>query len=456
VNAQLACVAIDFGSLYDSFPLTLQAGKRTEWLGPLVSIEKTTNEWGWTFSPIISYRQIPGVENKSFDFLYPVLTHDRYGTEYRFQIGQVFAFAGGNNQKNEQKKRFTLFPLYFHQRGPNPEDNYDAVLPFYGTIRNRIFRDRISWKMFPFYVQSDKRGMITDNFLMPIFHVRHGAGVTGWQAWPIMGEEHKAITTKTNGFGDVEVIGGYDKKFAFWPMFFNNNLHLGTTNVEIQRVYMPFYAKLRSPARDTTAYGFPIGYTRIENREGKYREWGAPWPLVDFARGEGKTTDRIFPFYSFARTPTLESDFVLWPIYKFNRAHTEDLDRQRTRIVFFLYSDLIEKNVKRNTAKRRTDLWPFFTMRRQHDGSERLQILAPLEPVIPENSSIERLYSPIWSIWRSEKNGKNGDYSESLLWNLYRREERKNEKKVSILFGLFQFRDAEDGKHLRLFYIPLK
>src|SRR6185436_556688 len=150
------------------------------------------------------------------------------------------------------------------------------------------------------------------------------------------------------------------------------------------------------------------------------------------------------------------SDFVLWPIYKFNRAHTEDLDRQRTRIVFFLYSDLIEKNVKRNTAKHRTDLFPFFTMRREHDGSERLQILALLEPIIPENSSIERLYSPIWSIWRSEKNGKNGDYSESLLWKLYRREERKNEKKVSFLFGLFQFREAEDGKHFRLFYIPMK
>ena len=95
-------------------------------------------------------------------------------------------------------------------------------------------------------------------------------------------------------------------------------------------------------------------------------------------------------------------------------------------------------------------------MRRDHDGSERLQILAPLEPILRENTGVERLYSPIWSIWRSEKNAKTGAYSESFLWNLYRREENKKEKKVTFLFGLFQYRAGEDGKHLRLFYIPVK
>ena len=452
---QIAASAIDLGPIYDSFPLTLEKGKRTEWMGPLVNVEKTTNDWGWTFSPLMSYRYNAAVDNTSFDLLYPIITHDRYGSEYRFQIFQVFSFAGGNNQKQEKKKRFTLFPFYFQQRAPDPADNYTALLPIYGTLKNRLFRDRIHFILMPIYVQTDKRGMITDNYLLPFFHVRHGAGVKGWQFWPLVGTEHKDITTKTNGFGDVEIIGGYDKFFAPWPIYFKNDLGIGTTNAEIQRVYLPIYAKLRSPARDTTAYGFPIGFTKIVNREAKYREWGAPWPIIDFARGEGKNVNRVWPLFSFGKTPTLESDFVVWPVYKFNRVTAEPLDRQRTRILFFLYSDLIEKNTARNTAKHRTDLWPLFTARRQHDGSERLQIFAPLEPIIPENTSMERLYSPLWSIWRSEKNGKNGDYSESFLWNLYRRDETKTGKKVTFLFGLFQYRASDDGKHLRLFYIPI-
>lgn len=456
LTAAKTAFAVDLGPIYDAFPLTLVPGKRTEVLGPLVSVEKTTNDWGWTFSPVMSFRRNPGVENTSFDLLYPILTHDRYGSEYRFQIFQVFSFSGGNNQKQETKRRFTLFPFYFQQRGPNPEDNYTALLPIYGTLKNRLFRDRIYFILMPIYVQTDKRGMITDNYLLPIFHKREGAGVKGWQAWPLVGKEHKDITTRTNGFGDVETVPGYDKFFALWPFHFRNDIGIGGTNVDKQRLYLPLYASLKSPARDLTAYGFPIGFTKIDNRDLKYREYGAPWPLVIFARGEGKTANRIWPVFSFAKTPTLESDFVLWPLYKRNAAKTEAMERERIRILLFLYSDVTEKNLERKTAKRRSDLWPLFTAKRLHDGSERLQILAPLEPIIPENTSIERLYSPIWSLWRSEKNGKTGAYSESLLWNLYRRDETRKEKKVTFLFGLFQYRADADGKHLRLFYIPLK
>jgi hypothetical protein len=448
--------AVDLGPIYDSFPLTLVPGKRTEILGPIISTEKTTNDWGWTFSPLMSYRYNPGVDSTSFDFVYPIVSHRRYGSEYRFQIFQIFSFSGGNNQKQETKKRFTLFPFYFQQRAPDPKDNYTAFLPFYGTLKNRLFRDRIHFVMMPIYVRTEKRGVITDNYLLPFFDVRNGAGVKGWQFWPVTGTEHKEITTSTNGFGDVETIGGYDKFFALWPFYFNNTTGIGTTNTETQRVILPIYVKLRSPARDTTAYGFPIGFTKIVNREQNYKEWGAPWPLVDVARGEGKHVNRVWPFFSFGKSPTLESDFVLWPLYKYNRVTAEPLDRSRMRIMFFLYSDVIEKNTARNTAKHRTDLWPFFTARREHDGNERLQIFAPLEPIVPENTSFERLYSPIWSIWRSEKNGKTGDYSESFLWNLYRRDETKTEKKVTFLFGLFQYRADENGKHVRLFYIPVK
>ncbi len=446
--------AIDLGLIYDRFPLTLQKGERTEILGPLISVEKTESDAGWTFSPLMNFRRNPGVENTTFDLLYPIVTLDRYGTEYRFQILQIFSFSGGNNQKQQTKRRFTLFPFYFQQRGPNPEDNYTAVLPFYGEVRNRLLRDRVSWVMMPLYVSTDKRDVRTDNYLLPFFHIRRGNGLKGWQFWPVVGKEHKDITTRTNGFKEIEMIPGHDKFFAVWPVFFRNNNGIGSTNEESQRIFLPFYAGLKSPARDTIAYGFPIGFTRIHNREQKYREWGAPWPLVSFARGEGKTANRVWPLFGFARNATLESDFVAWPIYKYNRAKTELLDRERTRILFFLYSDLTEKNRSTGKALRRTDLWPLFQAVREANGNERLQIFAPVEVAFANNDAIRRIYSPIWSIWRSEKNAKTGAYSESFLWNLYRREEAPERKKISFLFGLFQYQKVENEKHFRLFYIP--
>jgi hypothetical protein len=451
----LTTKAIDLGPIYDRFPLTLKEGTRTEIAGPLVSVEKTAVDSGWTFSPLVAYRKNPGVENSSFDFLYPIVTYDRYGTEGRFQIFQVISWSTGNNQKQEKKKRLTFFPIYFQQRAPDPEDNYTAVLPIYGTLKNRLFRDRIHFILMPLYVESEKRGMRTDNYLLPFFHVRSGAGVKGWQFWPVVGKEHKDITTRTNGFNEVETIPGYDKFFAPWLVYMENDVGIGTTNAEKQRLYFPVYASMRSPARDLTAYGFPLGFTKIDNRELGYKEWGAPWPLVDFARGPGKTANRVWPLFGFVKTPTAESDFVVWPVYMVRKVNAETLDRNRTRILLFLYSDTTEKNKATGKERRRINQWPLFTKTRDLDGNERLQIFAPLEPLIPGNDTIERLYSPLWSIWRSEKNGKTGAYSESFLWNLYRREETKERRKVTFLFGLFQYRKDESGKHVKLFYVPI-
>ena len=173
-----------------------------------------------------------------------------------------------------------------------------------------------------------------------------------------------------------------------------------------------------------------------------------------FARGPGKETSRIWPFFSQAQSTNLESRFYLWPVYKYNRFHTELVDRERTRILFFLYSDTSQASLETGQARRRVDLWPLFTHRRDYDGSERLQVLALLEPLLPNSTSVERNYSPIWSLWRSERNARTGATSQSLLWNLYRRESNPDSRKCSLLFGLFQYQSDSETKRWRLFYLP--
>jgi len=134
--------------------------------------------------------------------------------------------------------------------------------------------------------------------------------------------------------------------------------------------------------------------------------------------------------------------------------HSEPLDRERTRIFFFLYSDTVQKNTDTGKSLRRIDLWPLFTHRKDYNGNTRLQILAPLEPYLPNNKSIERNYSPLWSVWRSERNARTGASSQSLLWNLYRHESTAESKRTSLLFGLFQQQSTQAGGRVRLFYIP--
>jgi hypothetical protein len=442
------------GPLYDEFELTLTPGHRTEAVGPLFYWEQQDTQKTWALPPLFSDVTDPAIQMREFDFAYPILTYRKYGTEYRWQLIQLFSFAGGINPPDGNARRFTLFPFYFQQRSADPAQNYTAVGPFYGHLQNHLFRDDIFFVMFPIFSETRKADIVTDNYVYPIFSLRHGNGLTGWKLWPITGHEHKDVTTSTNGFGDVETVAGHDSRFVLWPIFLEQHAGVGTADPERDLAVLPLYSLVRSPKRDSTTVIWPF-FSHITDRDKKYVEWQTPWPLVDFAHGEGKTTSRVWPFYSQSHNAVLESDWYLWPVYKFNRAHSDPLDRSRTRILFFLYSDTNQKNTQTGEARRRVDVWPLFTYRHDYNGNTRLQIFAPLEPILPFSPSIERDYSPLWSVWRAEKDPKTGARSQSLLWNLYRHSSTPNSKKCSLLFGLFQYQSGAEGKRVRLFYIPI-
>ena len=132
------------------------------------------------------------------------------------------------------------------------------------------------------------------------------------------------------------------------------------------------------------------------------------------------------------------------------------MDRERTRILFFLYSWVNLKNTETGKTFQRSDFWPLYTHRKELNGNERLQIMAILEPIFPNNKSMQRDYAQLYSFWRAEKNPKTGAASQSLLWNLYRHEVTPQAKKTSLLFGLLQYESTRAGKHWRVCYLPAR
>ncbi len=442
------------GFLFDRFKLTLEDGCRTEAAGPFYYSQQTDLENVWAVPPFFSCSRKPAVESHEDDFLYPLLTHIHYGHEQRWQFGQLISTSSGLQPDEVDVKRFTLFPVYFQQRAADTNLNYTAVVPFYGHLKNRLFRDEMYFILFPIFGETRKRDIVTDNYLFPIVHVRHGDGLDGWQVWPLAGREHKDVTTQTNGFGDVTRVGGHDKSFVVWPLYLKQDTGIGTDNPEKFRAVMPLYVASRSPQRDSTTVVWPF-FTWIDDRAKKYHEWQGPWPFVIFTRGEGKHTSRVFPLFSESHNDIKEADSYLWPLYTFSRTQAEPLDLRRTRVLYYLYSRWSEKNTETGAERTRLDAWPFFTWHHDFNGNERLQILAPLEPAVPDNRGIERNWSPLWSLWRAEDNPKSGAASRSLLWNLYRRDTAPAQKKVSLLFGLFQYQSTSETELTRLFYFTV-
>ncbi len=408
------------GPLFDQFPQTLGSGQRTEILGPFYYDQQNGSEKTWALPPFFSDDTDPVIDTREDDFLFPIFTYVHYGSQFRGQFIELVSFSGGDNPDNLNPRRFTLFPIYFQQRAAASNDNYTAVFPVYGHLKNRLFHDRIFFVMFPAYGQTQKRDVVNNNYLWPFFNTRHGDGMRGWQFWPFYGVEHKALTTVTNTWG-VETNGGHDQYFVLWPIHFRQHNGIGTDNPGILTADIPFYASSRSPRRDFTSVLWPF-FNWIDDREKNYREWEMPWPIIEVARGPGKTATRVFPFYSHAYNDTFEDNFYVWPIYIFNSIHSPPLDRRRTRILFYLFQNTADKNTDTGKIKRRVDLWPFFVYNHDFDGGTRLQVLALIETFFPITPGIERNWSPLWSIWRSEKNPAAGADSQSFLWNMYRRD----------------------------------
>ncbi len=442
------------GFIFDRFQLTFENGCRTEAAGPFYYSQQTDSESVWALPPFFSCDRNPSVESHEDDFLYPLLSHIRYGHEQRWQFGQLISTAGGQEPNETDTKRFTLYPLYFQQRSPDTNLNYTAFVPFYGRFKHRLFHDEIYFVMFPFYSETRKRDVVTDNYVYPFVSIRRGDGLNGWQVWPFVGHEHKDVTTQTNGFGDLTLVAGHDQSFYFWPFYLKQDNGAGTENPEKFRASIPFFVTSRSPQHDSTSVLWPV-FTWIDERAKKNHEWQGPWPFVIFARGEGKHTSRIWPVFSESRNSTRESDSYLWPLYTFSHAQSAPLDQQRTRVLLYLYSRLTEKNTETGAEKTRLDMWPFFTWHHDFNGNERLQVLAPVEPAVPDNRGIERNWSPLWSFWRAEDNQKTGASSRSLFWNLYRRDRAPEQKKVSLLFGLFQYQSAKESAQTKLFYFTV-
>jgi hypothetical protein len=442
------------GFLFDRFKLTLEDGWRTEAAGPFYYSQQTDSNSVWAVPPFFSRERQPEVEAHEDDFLYPLLTHIRYGREQRWQFGQLISTSSGLEPGDAEVKRFTLFPIYFQQRAPDTNLDYTAFVPFYGHLKNRLFHDEMYFIAFPIFGETRKRDLVTDNYFFPIVHVRHGDGLRGWQVWPFGGREHKDVTTQTNGFGDTTLVGGHDQSFYFWPFYFSQDNGIGTDNPEKFRAAIPFFAISRSPQRDATSVLWPV-FNVIDDRAKKYHEWQGPWPFVIFTRGAGLHTSRVWPLFSAAHNGVKESDAYLWPLYIFKRTQAAPLDQQRTRVLYYLYDRLSEKNTETGKEKIRLDAWPFFTWHREFNGNKRLQVLAPLEPAVPDNPGIEKNWSPLWSLWRAEKNPQTAAASQSLLWNLYRRDTAPAQKKVSLLFGLFQYQSGRETERTKLFYFTV-
>lgn len=459
--SSLALDTINLGPLFYMEKDEETGEKRIDALGPLISYDKKEEETGYGFRPIFYKYEDARRDRSSFDFLYPFSTYRNFEGDTKFQaLVYIFYYKSDLQENGFTEREYTLFPFVFARYAEDPHRSFFAVFPLYGNMKNKYGKDRITFFLFPLFLQTENYGVTNSNFIWPFIGYYSGNGASGGRLWPVYGK-------KTVG-------DSLEDEFALWPIYMKRYREFYGSEINSLAI-LPFYYGLDMPGRKQRTYGWPF-FTYIENTNRNFKRYDMPWPIVTFSRGD-VNTNRIFPLFSVKKEEDFESGYALWPLYSWRSHRLDDYEIKKRAIAYFLYKDV--QNIPRvegGRDSRAINLWPLFTYRRLPDGTAYFNFISPLETFLQDNAPRERNWRPLWTIFRWDKD-EEGNHVSSFLWNTFRTESTKKGVKVDlrpiipvlsyentdqkdkfhILGGLFGYsKDKENNKKtLKFLFIPV-
>ncbi|MEO5961546.1 MAG: hypothetical protein ABIR80_20740, partial [Opitutaceae bacterium] len=374
------------------------AGRVESWhaAGPLIFKQPAPEgETASGFRPFWVQRHNAAGDFRAGYFLYPLFSYTKDENTYKWS---VFELIRRTNRRNDAPPRrteyephgeFEVFPFWFSRDTGDPEFSYRALFPIHGTVKNKLGFERLSWTLFPFYVENEKRGAVTTSTPWPFIRVTRGAA-RGYGFWPF--------------FNWYERPGEVREEFYLWPLGYNRTKYPAPdapagTPPRRDIGALPFYSRSTGPGYIDENYGWPFfGYTdrTIPNR---YHETRYFWPFFLQGRGDDRYVNRWAPFYTRSVVKGYDKTWYAWPLMRHaewteaerNVAHTKN------QFLFFLYWSETQRSVSRPSAPPANlrHVWPLYSSWNNGAGRRQIQALSPFEVFFPGNEKVRQTWTPL-------------------------------------------------------------
>jgi hypothetical protein len=350
------------------------------------------------------------------DVLYPLFFYRQYSDSYKWSVFQLINHEGMNadaaKEGGPKDQHFDVWPFYFSRVTDQPSDSYHAVFPLYGSVKGFLGYERLTWILFPVFVESVKKGTHTTYLPWPILRVMGGAS-KGFAAWPLVYMTQGPGPARTNYF--------------LWPFVWDNTLEPpvdsppGTTPGTEFGV-LPLFTRETAPGYVSENFAWPFfGFTE-RTIPYRYSERRYFWPF--FVQGKGDTpgqerlVDRWGPFYSYSYNQGTDSTWIGWPFWHRKTWVDGDIHQAKTQFFYFLYWSQDQTSVSRPSLAPayKRHFWPFVSI--WDNGAGRRQLEAPslTEVFFPDNPDMRSSWSPLFTLFRYDRQ-PTGDTRSSLLWD---------------------------------------
>ncbi|MGI9534606.1 MAG: hypothetical protein ACR2NW_06620 [Thermodesulfobacteriota bacterium] len=431
-------------------------------LGPFIIHRKSKDYSEFGFRPFYHTTTKKRGDVRELEFIYPMASYKEKENFTWFQsMLFLFVYNTETSRSGFKNKELTLFPFIFYNKEEDTENNYFAFFPIYGNLKNKFGTDNVNFFLFPLYMRTENDGGITQSYLWP-FISSYSGELEGGKFWPIRGKRR----SKDNQFYN---------EFLFWPIYVKREKEFYGDRFYIKSIF-PFYSDSYVHGVSSRGYIWPL-YQHTTNHNKNTERWDIPWPIFNITKGETVNQTRIFPFFSKSKRYENDEDgYIMWPVYKYKNIDLDTYRRSKKSFFLIFYKDIKEEPIADGVKpKRKIDLWPLFTYKKDADGYKNFHIFTIFEPFVPSNDRLYRNYSSFWRIFVWEKSADNVTRS-SFLWNLvssYKDDERfvfdirpiiplfnysrhQDNKSWNILGGIIGY-GTKGGKNiLKFLYIPIK
>lgn len=389
-------------------------------------------------------------------FLYPLFRKHTSPKGVRWSLFNLIQKR--DEVDDERSKRFRIFPIFSSDYSEDEDqESKKSVFPVKGKLSHFLGKDSVSWFLFPFYLKSKKGEDSSSVFFWPFFQFQKGPKSGGRFFFPFCGYFWKE--------------GQYKKHYFLWPLCYNQALRLHTEDPLYRHGILPFYTFEKSNKLESACFFWPFfGYTH--KTEPYYHETRLLWPIFVQGRGEDKYVNRCAPFYTHSRFKDNEKWWYAWPCLRVKHWKEGGLNVSQSQILYFLMWSNKQRHPDpaKSFLAHKTHIWPLVSMWDNGEGKRQFQVFSPFESFFPHNTIIRKLYTPLFALYRYEKDQE--AYCHRFLFNALVVSHSGQEKSLSLgpligfergaegsslelCKGLFGIQKKNGKRQLRLFWLRL-